>query len=605
MYLLSFNDIFAANIIRALCWTLVHSLWAGLLLVMVTGVIMLLTKKSSAALRYNLLTGAFISFIIVMLTVFVMQIMMAAPAIDRSHSAVASTVSATTDTALHLYFIPDKVSVASTINDFLNRYANAIVLIWFLIIVFRSIRFAGGISKVHQLKHTQLSAVGAHWDETLAGLSQRLGIRRSIRFFQSGIATIPMVAGHFKPVILFPIGLITSLPQNEIEAILIHELAHIKRRDFLMNILQHLAEILFFFNPAILWVSSLIKIERENCCDDIAVANTGNKRNYINALVSFQEYHLGNMQYAPALADTKKHLLQRVKRMLYNKTGSLNKWEKTSLAVCLVAVAMMAVFFTNGGTASKNNPTHLASLTGSIKMPQAEQDKYNTPAASSLKDTGDIKMLMQEQQKAELAKAKYDADRKVADSNINQISIKKPGVVSASAQADIDAAHAAQKKAQDNMQSKDQQRTKREIEWRKTEDGKPVIVSKLSYSVNNNVNAAIQAAPVQPYNTYRPVAGGNNQSQPQAVNSHTITGIQYNSDSPTKETDIEQLTKNFINDLSSAKVITGTTGLSYRMSAESLIVNGVVQSDAIHKKLKEKYIQSDDWKLLYNWKESR
>jgi bla regulator protein BlaR1 len=80
-----------------------------------------------------------------------------------------------------------------------------------------------------------------------------------------------MVIGNLKPVILMPIGLLTALTTEEVEAILMHELAHIKRRDYLVNLLQSLMEIVFFFNPAVLWISQLIKAERENCCDDLAL----------------------------------------------------------------------------------------------------------------------------------------------------------------------------------------------------------------------------------------------------------------------------------------------------------------------------------------------
>jgi beta-lactamase regulating signal transducer with metallopeptidase domain len=105
----------------------------------------------------------------------------------------------------------------------------------------------------------------------ISELSEQLHIKRSVQLLQSPVATVPAVVGFFKPVILFPAAMLAGLSPSEIEGILIHELAHIKRQDFLVNMLQHFIEMIFFFNPAVLWVSSLIKIERENCCDDIAV----------------------------------------------------------------------------------------------------------------------------------------------------------------------------------------------------------------------------------------------------------------------------------------------------------------------------------------------
>jgi beta-lactamase regulating signal transducer with metallopeptidase domain len=110
---------------------------------------------------------------------------------------------------------------------------------------------------------------------------------------------------------------LTALPPSAIEAILVHELAHVGRRDYLINLMVSLIEVIFFFNPAVLWLASLIKAERENCCDDIVVAQTSNKTAYIRALVACQEYHLAVPAYAMALRGHKNHLLNRVTRMDY------------------------------------------------------------------------------------------------------------------------------------------------------------------------------------------------------------------------------------------------------------------------------------------------
>jgi hypothetical protein len=166
---------------------------------------------------------------------------------------------------------------------------------------------------------------------------------------QSGIAKLPMVLGHFKPVILIPIGLLTALSTEEVESILVHELAHIRRKDYLVNLLQNLMEILFFFNPAVLWVSALIKAERENCCDDIVVAQTGSKVSYIKALVSCQEYQSAIPAYAMGLGGNSDHFLQRVKRMLSNNNQSLNKVEKMVLTICLIFAVLLTAAFSKSG----------------------------------------------------------------------------------------------------------------------------------------------------------------------------------------------------------------------------------------------------------------
>src|SRR5258706_1415045 len=178
-------------------------------------------------------------------------------------------------------------------------------------------------------------------------LTANLAISKTVVLLQSSLAKIPMIIGHFKPVILFPIGLLNGLPPSKVEAILLHELAHIKRNDFLINLLQRFAEIFFFFNPAVLWISSLIKNERENCCDDIAIAVTHDRKEFIHALVAFQEYNSG-LTYATTFPGSKNHLLNRVKRIITNNNKTLNKMEKLILAsgiivTCLATAALSSV----------------------------------------------------------------------------------------------------------------------------------------------------------------------------------------------------------------------------------------------------------------------
>src|SRR6202008_3371205 len=114
-------------------------------------------------------------------------------------------------------------------------------------------------------------------------------------------------------VILVPLGLLAALPPSQVETILLHELAHIRRKDYLVNLLQRFSEAVFFFNPALIWISSLIRQEREACCDDIVVSTATHHGNYLKALVSFQEYCLTPPKYAMAIGSKQHYLLNRVK----------------------------------------------------------------------------------------------------------------------------------------------------------------------------------------------------------------------------------------------------------------------------------------------------
>ncbi len=710
MYLLSANDLFSGKIIQALCWMLVHSLWIGLILTVVTGIIILCTKKQSPQLRYNLLTAALLLFTAAMVSIFFLQVNTGASSQQQTNISAPGSAVIITNTQISE---PAAINPGFTVSivDFFNRYASLIVMTWFFIIAFRCVGLITGLYRIHQIKHDQLSSPGDHWNNRLALLSKQLNIKTRVQFFQSGIAKIPMVAGHFKPIILFPIGVLTSLPQDEIEAILIHELAHIRRKDYLVNMIQSFVEILFFFNPAVLWVSSLIKIERENCCDDIAVAQTSSKRNYINALVSFQEYNLGATKYATALTGKKDHLLQRVKRMLNNNNKTLNAMEKTLLLLCLIITTSLSVIFSQAQSAKPKNETAFVANDSIPSLANRHFSSTDIKEGATLSYTekvngvshtlhvfkrngvvyeiyGDIisfkidgKLIPREQwgQYRELMDqliADYDQSQ-IEESEVatpghpvtmegistvkNTITYFGEGYKIVTEKNEIKAVYLQKdgSRLPDNLIKKNKElllniiaeqkaNAKRDEAERLSKldalraeqnnnlaqlDKQDAVLDKNKTVLNQDIKA-IQDKSIKVANSAKVIS---DKSKKVAVDYKTNvkTGISYNvngnpvynaryensynntykdyspaygnvivHDGPTvmKTFDLEKLTADFIDDLTKEKIISNKDGLSYNMSNDALIVNGKVQPEEIHKKFKDKYIKSPDWKLLYNWR---
>lgn len=350
------GSVLTDQLIKALGNTLIHSLWQGVLLAVAGGLIIIFTKKQSAALRYNLLIAAMLLFTCGTLFTFLLQMQQIQPGhlIYKGGNAVVNSGGTVQPPPVTTITYVDKKSIADALISYLNAHCNTIVLIWFLIICAKSVKLAVGGYEVYHLKHTKIYTVSKYWENRVAQLSARLKIKQVIRIMESGIAKTPMVIGHLKPLILIPIGFINALPVDEVEAILVHELAHIGRRDYLVNLLQSFLEIIFFFNPAVMWISQLIKAERENCCDDIALEQTGSKSGYIQALLSCQEYQLAAPGLSMALARDKSKLLNRVKRMVNNHNQSLNIMEKTLLTICMVAAGLFTVAFSAKDTAKKS-----------------------------------------------------------------------------------------------------------------------------------------------------------------------------------------------------------------------------------------------------------
>jgi bla regulator protein blaR1 len=341
--------IFPANLVDAIGSTLIHSLWQGVLLAVITGFIIVFTRKSSPAARYNLLIAALILFALGVAVTFI-----AVFKSPNTNSAYLQQKIAVTFQPAAIISEPTYPHVAiyqptfkELTRGFINKNANSIVLVWFLIVCARSLQLASGLNGLYYLRRKSIFAIDERLENRVRELALKLGISQIVGIVESGMAKVPMVIGHLKPLILIPIGLITTLTEEEVEAILVHELAHVRRRDYLVNMLQSFMEIIFFFNPAVLWISALIKTERENCCDDIVVAQSSSKADYIKALVSCQEYRMSAPAYGMALTGNKNHLLTRVKRMLSNNNQSLNMMEKSLLAVCLVSAGLLTAAFSN------------------------------------------------------------------------------------------------------------------------------------------------------------------------------------------------------------------------------------------------------------------
>jgi hypothetical protein len=148
----------------------------------------------------------------------------------------------------------------------------------------------------------------------LRRVSERLGLRRTVQVLQSTLARVPVVIGYLRPVILLPVSLVTSIPAAQLDAILAHELAHVRRHDFVFNLLQTLVETIFFYHPAVWWLSRRIRVEREHCCDDLVVEVLGNRVEYGRALLAIEEQRGQKPILALGAADGS--LLSRVRRIV-------------------------------------------------------------------------------------------------------------------------------------------------------------------------------------------------------------------------------------------------------------------------------------------------
>ncbi len=337
--------LFTDEVMQALCWTLIHSLWQGLIAAVVAGIVIVLTKKSGSILRYNLLAALFLLFVVTACFTFAGQLHSTGTS-NRTERVILSNAGQTGDVILSPVNSMYENNFTSRFVNYFNAHASLIVAIWFIILSAHFVKLLANAGYIQRVKHYKTHLPSEYWQSKIRELAHRLHIKKRVALLESEIIKVPMVAGFLKPVILFPFTFTSQLPQEQVEAILLHELAHIKRKDYFVNLLQSFAEILFFFNPGVLWISSLIRDERENCCDDMAIGETKNKKEFIHALVSFQEYnHLHTSKYGVAFPGRKNHLLNRVKRIITNNNKTLDNMEKFFLAGCFIVTGVLAVSF--------------------------------------------------------------------------------------------------------------------------------------------------------------------------------------------------------------------------------------------------------------------
>lgn len=325
--------------IYATGWTVVHSLWQALTIALLLSIILISTPRRLAKWRYNCSAMALLLVLLAGGATFYYYFRQATQEFDLRFIGLMS-IKKSSPESFWLYW-------QSQFTTYFNQHLPLIVTVWLCGLAFFMLRMLGGLAYVQQLRHQGILPVQEEWEEVLRELAQKLKIRQHVAILESLRIQSPVVIGHFKPLILMPVGLLAGLSIDQVEAILAHELAHVYRRDYLLNLVQTLIEALFYFNPGVWWISSCIRIEREHCCDDMAVALCQNNLEYAKALVSIKEMRRGfTPQLAMAAGSKKKLLLTRIQRILQQPVNTSDMSEKIMvtgmLAFMLVCMSLKA-----------------------------------------------------------------------------------------------------------------------------------------------------------------------------------------------------------------------------------------------------------------------
>lgn len=323
--------------VETLGWSLVHFLWQGILLAAVAAAALLSLKNASAALRYGVACLAFL-------------LMAAAPAVTAWHLTSNTTAlanreaiaaefgigettqerngSLVTDGSLPetisepasnvgqtpAFSLSRAVSGSDSESATLSSWMTALVTCWLFGVTALSLRLILTLVRVSRLRSRDTAQPAEGLAERVEAMARRLSVSRPVRLAQSALVEVPTVIGVLRPLILLPATAMTGLSAEQLDAILAHEIAHVRRHDYFINLIQTVIETLLFYHPAVWWLSGRIRQERENCCDDIASDVCENPVRYAEALVRMEE--LRTPAGGLAMAATGGSLNMRIRRLL-------------------------------------------------------------------------------------------------------------------------------------------------------------------------------------------------------------------------------------------------------------------------------------------------
>ena len=338
---------------ETLGWTLIHWLWQGLAVAVILVVVLKAFAKISSSKRYLVgCAGLAAMMVMPMLTFKVLSsrwvrpIKVAAVEVKQAGAdrlgniemPVVENAASINEEAVVEPVI--KISFAERVSSAIETNAGFIVYGWLIGVFGFCLWHLGGWRQLQKLRRTMVKPVGEKLVSKMNKLADAIGVKRVVSLMESALVAGPVVVGWLKPVILLPGSALTGLNPEQLEAILAHELAHIRRCDYLVNIIQTAVEIVGFYNPAIWWVSAKIRAERENCCDDIAVALTGDRVNYVRALTAMEEVRGG---YKLAVAGSGGSLFDRAKRLLTKDKDISGEKSLLTAAVAVLLLAMVAI----------------------------------------------------------------------------------------------------------------------------------------------------------------------------------------------------------------------------------------------------------------------
>jgi beta-lactamase regulating signal transducer with metallopeptidase domain len=367
--------------LQAVGWALLHFVWQGFCVAAVYAVVRVALRQRSSDARYTAACGAMVAMLVVAVAtfaVFYAETATPSPAPAGPFESARLDPGPTPDLA-PAATAPAREGVAASMRAWSRAWLEPalpwLTTVWLAGVTFLSLRFLGGLAVAHRLKRRFTAPVEPAWQDLVDRLSLRLGVERAVRLCESAAAEVPTVIGWLSPVILVPVGLLAGLSPAQVEAVLAHELAHVRRCDYLVNIVQTMVETLLFYHPAVWWVSRQVREERENCCDDLAVAACGDVLVYARALAELED--LRGAVPAGALAANGGSLVRRIERLLGRPSGG--HYAPAYLTGVLAVIALGSLM---AGARAADAPAKIVAAIAAVGLAPSNAESSTEPAAT-------------------------------------------------------------------------------------------------------------------------------------------------------------------------------------------------------------------------------
>lgn len=374
------------HLLPSIAWTLIHFCWQAAAIAALYGAASLFLARRSSHTRYVVALAALLLMLASAVVTFGWQLNVNGAFAHDAASAQSDTPTRFQQTVAYPFAQAASAITAETSSPSVPALLPWIDGFWLMGVFVLSLRSLGGWWLIRRLRASAHTAIPAAVGESFHRIASALGLQRHVQLAVSGSVSGPITVGFLRATVLLPLCALTSLGPDELEVVLAHELAHVRRADFLWNLVQTFAETLFFFHPAVWWIGGCLRNERELCCDDLALELCPNPVIYARALFHLEEQRSRQPHLAMALDGNRSGstLRARILRILGEPVAHAGHTPSRAFSITVAIAGLLILVFPSTQVLASLHPVHASTPVSALVkiLPVAPlEDPKGTPPA--------------------------------------------------------------------------------------------------------------------------------------------------------------------------------------------------------------------------------